>query len=639
MRWTVFLLAIMAKASAAPAKNENPDSEVELVQPVENDPTEGSSETEDDTVVIVVGPGSSEEPGSFGGFGFGDLPGIGGSFNGFGERRPGVQNIDLSSLFGDSETKINLGDFFGSDDESSVTLSVSLEPVEDIPQATFSDSLSGVFGEGSPGQGFSLTDLMEAISSRNQQPQNSNVGGGGFGFGNRRPQFGLGGFGTRNQRPGGFGTRNQHPGGFSIRNQRPSGFGSRNQNQGTFNLEGFLGNRNRQPQNSFADIFGSVSLKPQFSLSDIIGSVSGGPQGFQHGSPSLGIFGGLTGKPWTSFRNIFGLYNRPEARGYKQIFGPVYGHRGGCGLCQLFPSDNLPVEGATVTLEIVSDTPDYVYGEPDTDYEILEEETIPGGSVVRVNETAIRVLDENGEGIYFLLNTDTESEEGRNETEMKEDDYNEYDQYDNEPEDGGTIDENLPTVDDVKEDGEKDYKMIDGEDSIEYGDVDENTDDGNSNTDENTPTEDDNNDGNNKEYDETTDSTFETADVDLIDDDESVTDLSPDMEVTTPLDGPAVFNEGRFDIANDKIVDEKIDDPVDVNTETNKEIFPDTDTDTDITDESETVEEEADISTDPNPQEGNTTPMAVTNFTDETDTTESQTSPTLGIDNIDEGLL
>lgn len=312
----------------------------------------------------------------------------------------------------------------------------------------------------------------------------------------------------------------------------------------------------------------------------------------------------------------------------------MFGHRGGCGLCMLFPSDNVPGEGATVTIEIVGDTPDYVLEEPTTDYEVVEEETIPGGSVVRVNETTIRVLDENGEGIYFLLKTDTATDDETNETEMNEDYYNEYDQYDNEPVGDGTIDENLPTVDDVNEDGEKDYERIDEEDSIDYGLVDENTqtDEGNSNTDENTPREDDNSDDNNKEYDETTDTTFETTDDDLIDEDESVTELDPALEVTTQFDGPAVFDEGRFDIANDKIVDEKIDDPVEVNTETNKETYPDTDSD--LIDESKTVEEEAEIITDPNLQEDKTTPEAITTYPDET-----QTSPTLGIDNIDEGLL
>ena len=52
----------------------------------------------------------------------------------------------------------------------------------------------------------------------------------------------------------------------------------------------------------------------------------------------------------------------------------MFGHRGGCGLCMLFPSDNVPGEGATVTIEIVGDTPDYVLEEPTTDYEVVEEE-------------------------------------------------------------------------------------------------------------------------------------------------------------------------------------------------------------------------------------------------------------------------
>jgi len=307
----------------------------------------------------------------------------------------------------------------------------------------------------------------------------------------------------------------------------------------------------------------------------------------------------------------------------------VYGHRGGCGLCQLFPSDNVPGEGATVTIEIVSDTPDYVFEEPNTDYEVVEEETIPGGSVVRVNETTIRVLDENGEGIYFLLNTDTATQEP-NETEMNEDDYNEYDQYDNDP------DENLPRVDAVNEDVETDYGMNDEEDSIDYGVVDENTKtDDNSKTEENSPGEDSNNDENNKEYDDTTDSTFETTDDDLIDEDEEVTELDPDIEDTTQLDGPAVFDQGRFDIANDKIVDENIDGIVDVN----NEAYPDTATD--ITDERKTVEDEAEIVTGLGMPEVNTTPEAFTTNPDETGTTatESETSPTLGIDNIDDGLL
>jgi len=621
MRGTGLLLVILSVTWGAPAKTD-PDSEVELVQPVENDPTEvgAGNEAEDGTVVIVVGPGSSEDydydqSSNAGGFGgFGGLPSLAGSFGGFGENRPEIRNIDLSNLFGNSETEINLSDLFGSgSDDSGLTLSVSLEPAEEPG-----------FGQGNRGNGFSLTDLMKSISSGNQQ----NVRG-GFGFGNRRPQFGS-------------------------RNQRPGGFRSRNHNQDTFNLGGFLSNGNGQPKNSFADIFGSVSLKPQTGLGDIIGSLGGVPLG---GSSSLGAFGGLRGAPWNSFQNIFTLYNMPKNRGYKEIFGPVYGHRGGCGLCQLFTSDNVPGEGAIVSIEMVGENPDYYYEEPINDYEVYEEETIPGGSVVRVNETTIRVLDENGEGIYFVLSEDPAFDEVENETAADGPEYDEYEPNDDE------VDDNSPPVastsNDDDDDGQTDYEMNEDDISKEDTMADENTPADESMDEENTPTENGMVDDFTPTEDELLYETNETTDGDTIGNSEPVTEANTDIELTTQFEEPAIVDKGRFDIANDKIVS-----PPEVNYEAT-ETYPDTERDTALEEaeqirqnaleeakqiiksaleEAEKVRKLAQKAIEKVPEEEIVSDIAPEGNNDNinpsgTDSTESQTSPTLDIDEVDEGLL
>eukprot|EP00092_Neocalanus_flemingeri_P053830 GFUD01063336.1.p1 GENE.GFUD01063336.1~~GFUD01063336.1.p1 ORF type:complete len:635 (+),score=201.07 GFUD01063336.1:60-1964(+) len=627
MRGTVLLAAFIAAAAAAPAaQNDSPDSEVELVQPVENDPTEvgGRNEANTDTeIVIVLGPGLTEEDdhqldsGSFGGFGFGNLPSLVGSF---GARVPELTNIDLGNFFGNSESKPSLSDIFGSDgDGSGISLSVSFEPVDEVPQTSLSDNLGPeeedtqfiLTGPGRREQGFSLNDLLKSISSRNTL-----VGGRGE---NRRPSFGLGGFSTRNQNSGGFGG-------------------------GNFNLGGFLGSRNQQPTNVLKNIFGSVSLKPQFSLSNILGSGSGRPVfsnifGSQDEPQftSLGIFEGLTGEPWTGFRNIFGLYNRPEQKGYREIFGPVYRHGGGgCGLCQLFSSGNGHNVGATVAIEIVSSKADCDCEEPATDYDAVEEETIPGGSVVRVNETTIRVLDKDGKGVYFLLNTDPESydyedvatdvedESTDNENVATDDEYvvtdEEYEATDNEY--MVTDDEYLAT-DDEDEAADDEYGVIDDED-VAADDEDVATDD------EYVAADD--------EY-VGTDDEYVATDDGMPDEVETVTEL-------TQFDGPGILDEGRFDFADDKVnvndyeeeEDVYEDDQATETTQTTNdeqtEIYPDSDTadveqendDTEVLTES-TVQENTVA---PDDSEDNTT-----NAT-ETETGDTQTSPTLG---VDEGLL
>eukprot|EP00092_Neocalanus_flemingeri_P031308 GFUD01034004.1.p1 GENE.GFUD01034004.1~~GFUD01034004.1.p1 ORF type:complete len:653 (+),score=202.70 GFUD01034004.1:119-2077(+) len=645
MRGTVLLAACIAAAAAAPAaQNDSPDSEVELVQPVENDPTEagGGKETNTDTeIVIVLGPGLTEEDdhqsdsGSFGGFGFGNLPSLVGSF---GERVPEVTNIDLGNFFGNSESKTSLSDIFGSDgDGSGISLSVSFEPVDEVPQTSLSDNLGPeeedtqfiLSGPGSREQGFSLNDLLKSISSRNTL-----VGGRGE---NRRPSFGLGGFGTRNQNSGGFGTRNQNSGGFGTRNQNSGGFGTRNQNSGgfgrrnqnsggfgggNFNLGGFLGSRNQQPTNVLKNIFGSVSLKPQFSLSNILGSGSGRPVfsnifGSQDEPQftSLGIFEGLTGEPWTGFRNIFGLYNRPEQKGYREIFGPVYRHGGGgCGLCQLFSSGNGHNVGATVAIEIVSSKPDCNCEEPATDYDAVEEETIPGGSVVRVNDTTIRVLDKDGKGVYFLLNTDPESYDYEYEATDVEDEATD-------DEDEATDDEDVATDDEDEATDDEDV-ATDVED-VATDDEDVATDD------EYVATDD--------EY-VVTDDEYVATDDGMPDEVESVTEV-------TQFDGPGILDEGRFDFADDKVnVNDYEEDDVyedDQATETTEttndeqtEIYPDSDT-ADVEQENDNTE----VLTEPTVQENTIAPDDsednTTNAT-ETETGDTQTSPTLG---VDEGLL
>eukprot|EP00092_Neocalanus_flemingeri_P031309 GFUD01034005.1.p1 GENE.GFUD01034005.1~~GFUD01034005.1.p1 ORF type:complete len:614 (+),score=189.59 GFUD01034005.1:119-1960(+) len=606
MRGTVLLAAFIAAAAAAPAaQNDSPDSEVELVQPVENDPTEagGGKETNTDTeIVIVLGPGLTEEDdhqsdsGSFGGFGFGNLPSLVGSF---GARVPEVTNIDLGNFFGNSESKPSLSDIFGSNgDGSGISLSVSFEPVDEVPQTSLSDNLGPeeedtqfiLSGPGRREQGFSLNDLLKSISSRNTL-----VGGRGE---NRRPSFGLGGFSTRNQNSGGFGG-------------------------GNFNLGGFLGSRNQEPTNVLKNFFGSVSLKPQFSLSNILGSGSGRPVfsnifGSQDEPQftSLGIFEGLTGEPWTGFRNIFGLYNRPEQKGYREIFGPVYRHGGdGCGLCQLFSSGNGHNVGATVAIEIVSSKPDCNCEEPATDYDAVEEETIPGGSVVRVNDTTIRVLDKDGKGVYFLLNTDPESYDYEYEATDVEDESTDVEDVATDDEDEATDDEDEATDDEY---------MVTDDEYVATDDEDVATDD------EYVAADD--------EY-VGTDDEYVATDDGMPDEVETVTEL-------TQFDGPGILDEGRFDFADDKVnvndyeeeEDVYEDDQATETTQTTNdeqtEIYPDSDTadveqendDTEVLTES-TVQENTVA---PDDSEDNTT-----NAT-ETETGDTQTSPTLG---VDEGLL
>merc|ERR1719312_1532291 len=358
----ICLLTLLQIAVGAPTTTADPNTEVELVHPLENSEEENEA-ANDATVVVVVGPGYDEYDQES--FGFGELPSVAGSFGGFGGGMEEVKNIDLSNIFGVDN------------DDPGITVSLSVEPA---------------LGLGQNSVGFSLRDLLSSISSGNQQDQSSFRN---FGPSKRRQHFGSG-----------------------I-------FGSINQDQGAFSLEGFL----RRPQSSFLDIFGSQagSLKPLVGLGDFTGR--GTPQ---QSTSSLGVFSGLTGGPWTSFQSIFTLYNQPEVRGYREVFGPVYGLGGGCGLCQLFTSGTVSLEGAIVTIELVdhekenSDESDYYH-------EVLEEEIIPGGTAVLLNETAIRVLDDNGEGIYFLLNTnpgpskpEAGDTEGENVNEDSDDEMIEY---------------------------------------------------------------------------------------------------------------------------------------------------------------------------------------------------------------------
>merc|ERR1719369_232550 len=106
-----FLLCVVELAVGAPATTD-PDSEVELVPPLEN--TEVKSEAENDaTVVVVVGPSYDEYDQES--FGFGELPSIAGSFGGFGGELEKVKKIDLSSLFGSEN------------DDPSISVSSSVE--------------------------------------------------------------------------------------------------------------------------------------------------------------------------------------------------------------------------------------------------------------------------------------------------------------------------------------------------------------------------------------------------------------------------------------------------------------------------------------------------------------------------------
>merc|ERR1719312_1558819 len=448
----ICLLTLLQIAVGAPTTTADPNTEVELVPPLENSEVENEA-ANDATVVVVVGPGYDEYDQES--FGFGELPSVAGSFGGFGGGLEEVKNIDLSNIFGDEN------------DDPGITVSLSVEPA---------------LGLGQNSVGFSLIDLLSSISSGNQQDQSSFRN---FGPSKRRQHFGSG-----------------------I-------FGSINPDQGAFSLEGFL----RRPQSSFLDIFGSQtgSLKPLVGLGDFIGR--GTPQ---QSTSSLGVFSGLTGGPWTSFQSIFTLYNQPEVRGYREVFGPVYGLGGGCGLCQLFTSGTVSLEGAIVTIELVdhekenSDESDYYH-------EVLEEEIIPGGTAVLLNETAIRVLDDNGEGIYFLLNTNPGPSK---------------------PEAGDTEGENAN--EDSDDEMIEDYFSADGEIS-QRDDKDK--------EDRNTPTEKVMIDQNTTpDIEISAESTTMEMIKDAIDDgslEDSSAEENPDVESTTLL--PAVFDAGRFDITNDKI--------------------------------------------------------------------------------------
>merc|ERR1711970_1600692 len=333
---------------------------------------------------------------------------------------------------------------------------------------------------------FSLRDLLSSIGSGHRQHQSS-FRSFGPGNDNRRPQFGSRIFGTRNQ------------------------------DQGAFSLEGFLS----KPQSSFLDNFGSQagSLKPLVGLGDIIGIGS-----TKQSSPSLGVFSGLTGGPWTSFQSIFALYNQPEVRGYREVFGPVYG--GGCGLCQLFTSGTVSLEGAIVTIELVDEYPDNI--DYNYDYEVLEEETIPGGTAVMINETTIRVLDDNGEGIYFLLsqNQDPSKPEAGDKEGNNVDGLFEYE----------ITEDNISAEDEnIQTDEETDGRNT----PTENGMIDQNT----------TP------DNETIVVSTTMDMMSDTIDDGLLE--ESSTEENTDVEFTTQL--PTVFDAGRFDIANDKITDGKDD--------------------------------------------------------------------------------
>lgn len=507
----LFLSSIIPLTLGAPFNSENPDSEVELVPPVQSsgaEESDGNRSENDTNVVVVVEPVYDEyEYDQQGSFGFGGVPSSVGFFDGFRGGRPGVGKSDPRS-FPEYEYE-----------DPGITVTFSLN----------TDRL----GQNSEGQGFSLTEFLRPINSGNQQNQ--------------------------------FGFRN-----FEFDNRKPNSgsrkFGFNNQQQGLFGLEGFF----RKPQSGLLNIFGSHagSLKPLFGLGDIIGRGT-----VQQVTPSVGVFSSLTGGPWPAFQNIFALYNRPEVRGYREVFGPVSGLAGGCGLCQLFTSDTISGEGAVVTIELVDDIEERM---DEYDYQVLEAEAIPGGTVVMLNETTIRILDGNNEGIYFLLNTDptlNESEEEEEATNV----------------------------------GVTDQEIIEDDILVEDKNI-ENATPKNESVDQNT--------SQNEIIGEnsTRETVTETIDDGLLE--ESSTDSDTDNQLTTqlPTQLPPVFDEGRFDIANDKIKSKQTSDAL--NGAAN---YPKTD----IVDTTENLFEMA--------KEG--VQRNITDFGDKT--TESQTSPTLYIENID----
>merc|ERR1719312_1407243 len=136
----ICLLTILQIAVGAPTTTADPNTEVELVPPLENSEEENEAAS-DATVVVVVGPGYDEYDQES--FGFGELPSVAGSFGGFGGGLEEVKNIDLSNIFGDDN------------DDPGITVSLSVEPA---------------LGLGQNSVGFSLRDLL---SSGNQEHQSS----------------------------------------------------------------------------------------------------------------------------------------------------------------------------------------------------------------------------------------------------------------------------------------------------------------------------------------------------------------------------------------------------------------------------------------------------------------------------------
>jgi len=74
----------------------------------------------------------------------------------------------------------------------------------------------------------------------------------------------------------------------------------------------------------------------------------------------------------------------------------VFGPGPACGLCSLFPLGHHM--SSFVTLELVLTQPDH------DQYDYIEIEALPGGSVLLLNDSAIRVLDQAGAGVCFILN-------------------------------------------------------------------------------------------------------------------------------------------------------------------------------------------------------------------------------------------
>jgi len=407
------------------------------------------------TVVVLISPGLAEEDDSpFRGF----KPSFATNFGGF---LP--SNFELGSVLDSSETDVLHS--FGIPGVS-VSISVTDQEKEQAAQPAEVELT------------FNLKDILDQAIGRDGSLGSLLPGQGGAGLGDL---FG-----------GGDGIGDLFGGGSRGGLSGLSGLGDFLGGGG-----GLLGDDN--PLTSF-NLFASPEQRPSRPSLFEFGSGS-----LDKKADNLGEFSVLTGPPWTGFQSIFTLYNQPSHPGYRAVFGPGPA----CGLCSLFPLGH--DLSSFVTLELVLTQPD------DNQYDYIEIEALPGGSVLLLNDSAIRVVDQEGTGVCFVLNQQQPREQDG---------------------DGG-VDARDPSV----------------ESDSDQDDLEENTTRATSRVD-NITTE---------KTMETTKAATTTITTTAIIEATTITEKPPTTTATTEIEAstatsaamttvlPAVLDPGRFDIANDKI--------------------------------------------------------------------------------------